>query len=168
MPCCVADPELTSALSTPESIVIDGANGVTTAPRAHFPDGVWFLALAVIVAVVVRLVKRPGIVAAVLVVAALPGVVHVLGLRGDAPLKRGAMAESIRVTLGDLQTRVPWPQSQVRVVREEDDVLFPLGRYALPSRNSGATIELELELGAGPLGQACRQVSQRVTCGAGP
>lgn len=161
----VADPEATSALATSESILIDGANGVTSAPRAHFPQaGVW-LAVAIVVAVVVRLVKRPVVAVALLVLGSLPGLVHVLALRADAPLARGAMTDSIKVTLGDLQTRVPWPQSQVTVVREEDDVLFPLGRYALPSRTGGP---LELVLGTGPVGQGCRQEGQRVTCGGTP
>ena len=163
MPACVADSDVTSALSTTESIVIDGANGVTSAPRAHFPEAAWFLALAVIVAVVVRLVRRPVVTAAVLVVAAIPGFVHVLALRGDALLRRPAMADSIRTTLTDLQRRAPWPA--VTVVREDDDVLFPLGRYALPSRTGG---QVELELRAGPVGQVCRQEAQRVICGAGP
>jgi len=165
----VADTEATSALATSESILLDGANGVSSAPRAHFPQAAGWLALAVVVAVVVRVVKKPAVAVGLLALAAIPGLVHVLALRADAPLHRGAMAESIRVTLGDLQTRVPWPQSQVNVVHEEDDVLFPLGRYALPSRpvpDGGASIDLELR--AGPLGQTCRQEQQRVICGGGP
>lgn len=161
----VADPEATSVLATSESILIDGANGVTSAPRAHCPHaGVW-LAVAIVVAVVVRLARRPVVAVTLLVLGSLPGLVHVLALRADSPIRRGAMSDSIKVTLGDLQTRVPWPQSQVTVVREEDDVLFPLGRYALPSRTGGP---LELVIGAGPLGQACRQEGLRVTCGAPP
>lgn len=158
---------MSSELGTTESILIDGANGVTSAPRAHFPQAAWWLGLAVIVAVVVRVVKRPAVVAGLLVLAALPGFVHVLALRADAPLKRPASTGAIGVTLGELQQRVPWPQSQVKVVREEDDVLFPLGRYALPSRPE-VDGGLELELGAGPLGQACRQQEQRVSCGVAP
>ena len=161
----MADSEATSALATSESILIDGANGVTSAPRAHFPQAGAWLAAAIIVAVVVRLVKRPVVAVALLAIGSLPGLVHVLALRADSPIRRGALTDSIRVTLGDLQRRVPWPQSQVTVVREEDDVLFPLGRYALPSRTGGP---LELVIGAGPLGQVCRQESQRVICGGTP
>ena len=128
LPACVADSDVTSALSTTESIVIDGATGVTSAPRAHFPEAAWFLALAVIVAVVVRLVRRPVVTAAVLVVAAIPGFVHVLALRGDALLRRPAMADSIRTTLTDLQRRAPWPA--VTVVREDAGRLT----NALPTR----------------------------------
>jgi hypothetical protein len=155
----------TSALVTSESILIDGANGVTSAPRAHFPQAGLWLAVAIVVAVVVRLVRRPVVAVALLALGSLPGLVHVLALRADSPIKRGAMTDSIKVTLGDLQTRVPWPQSQVTVVREEDDVLFPLGRYALPSRTGGP---LELVIGAGPLGQVCSHEGQRVTCGGAP
>lgn len=159
---------MSSALNSQGSILIDGANGVTTAPRAHFPQASWWLVVAVIVAVVTRVVKRPAVVAALLVVAAVPGFVHVLALRADAPLQRPAMTEAIGVTLRDLQQRVPWPAQQVKVVREEDDVLFPLGRYALPSRPEVSGAALELELGAGPFGQVCRQQEQRVTCGVVP
>ncbi len=148
--------------------MIDGANGVTTAPRAHFPQaGVW-LALAVIVAVLVRVVKRPAIIAGVLAVAAVPGFVHVLALRADAPLQRPALTSAIGTTLRDLQQRAPWPERQVEVVKEEDDVLFPLGRYALPSRPEVSGTAIELELGAGPLGAACRQQDARVSCGVVP
>ncbi|MDP1823931.1 MAG: hypothetical protein Q8L48_11840 [Archangium sp.] len=161
----MADPEVTSALATCESILIDGANGVTSAPRAHFPQAGLWLAVAIAVAVVVRLVRRPAVAVALLALGSLPGLVHVLVLRADAPFARVAMTDSIKVTLDDLQTRVPWPQSQVTVVREEDDVLFPLGRYALPSRTRGP---LELVIGAGPMGQTCQRESQRVTCGVTP
>lgn len=161
----VADSEVTSALATSESILIDGANGVTSAPRAHFPQAGAWLAVAIVVVVVVRWVKRPVVAVVLLALGSLPGLVHVLALRADSPLERGAMTDSIKVTLDDLQTRVPWPQSRVTVVREEDDVLFPLGRYALPSRTGGP---LELVIGAGPVGQACRQERQRVTCGVVP
>ncbi len=159
---------MASELGTTESILIDGANGVTSAPRAHFPQAAWWLALAVVIAVVVRVVKRPAVVAGLLVLAALPGFVHLLALRADAPLQRAALTDAIGVTLNDLQQRVPWPRSQVKVVREEDDVLLPIGRYALPSRPEVSSPTIQLELGAGPLGQVCRQEEQRVSCGARP
>lgn len=164
----MADTEATSALTTSESILLDGANGVSSAPRAHFPQATAWLVVAVVVLVVVRVVKRPGVAVVLLLLGAIPGLVHVLALRADAPLHRSAMTDSIAVTLTDLQTRVPWPQSQVSVVHEEDDVLFPLGRYALPSRPAPAGAALELELRGGPLGKPCRQENLRVICGAGP
>lgn len=153
-----------SSLATTESILIDGANGVTSAPRAHFPEAEVWLVVAVVVAVIVRFVKRPAVVATLLALGAIPGLVHVFALRADAPLKRRASAEAISSTLGSMQERVPWPRSQVSVVRE-DDVLFPLARYALPSRGTGP---LELDLRDGPLGPVCRGEGQRVICGAGP
>lgn len=153
-----------AALSTTESILIDGANGVTSAPRAHFPEATVWLIVAVVVAVIVRFVKHPGVVVALLAIGAIPGLVHVLALRSDAPFKRGESAAAISSTVGSLQVLVPWPQSQVSVVRE-DDVLFPLARYALPSRTTGP---VELELRDGPLGPTCRNEGQRVVCGAGP
>ena len=162
----MADTQAPTALATTESIVIDGANGVTSASRAHFPEGVVFLAVAVIVVVLARVVKRPAVITGLLLVAALPGLVHVLALRADAPFKRSAMTDSIGVTLGDLQTRAPWPQSHAQVIREADDVAFALGRYALPSRpvlDGGIAVELL----PGPVGQPCRFEGQVLTCGAG-
>ena len=139
--------------------MIDGANGVTSAPRAHFPQGGWWLGLAILVALIVRVVKRPLILLGMLVVGSIPGFVHLLVLRADAPLKRGEMAGAIKTTLEDLQQHAPWPQSQVSVVRE-DDTMFPLGRYALPSRGAGS-LEVELRDGVG----VCRVETQRVICG---
>lgn len=158
-------PDSASSLVTSESILIDGANGVTSAPRAQFPEAAIWLFVAVVVAAIVRLVKRPQVVVWFLVLGGVPGFVHVLALRADAPLRRAAMAESVSATLGELQRLVPWPATRVSVVREDDDVLFPLGRYALPSRGAGP---VELELRTGPLGSVCRAESQRVICGAGP
>lgn len=155
----MADSEVTTTLSTGQSILIDGANGVTSAPRGHFPYGGVWIGVAIFVALIVRVVKRPLVLLALLFAGALPGFLHVLVLRADAPLKRGGLAASIKATLDDVQHHVPWPQSQVSVVRE-DDSLFPVGRYALPSRNSGP-LELELRDGEG----VCRQVEQRVICG---
>ena len=163
----MADTQAPTALITTESILIDGANGVTAASRAHFPEGGVFLVVAVVVAVLARVVKRAAVVVAVLLIGALPGLVQVLALRADAPFKRGAMTDSIGVTLSDLQRRAPWPSSQAQVIHEEDDVLFPLGRYALPSRpvvDGGIAVELL----AGPVGQPCRLEGPLVTCGARP
>lgn len=155
----MADSEVNTTLSTGQSILIDGANGVTSAPRAHFPYGGVWLGLAVLVALIVRVVKRPLVLLALLIAGSLPGFVHLLVLRADAPVQRWALAKSIKAALEDVQQHAPWPQSQVTVVRE-DDSMFPLGRYALPSRTTGS-LELELRDGEG----ACRQAGQRVICG---
>lgn len=164
----MADSPSSTALATPEAVLIDGANGVTSAPRQHFPDATVMLAIALTAAVAVRWIKKPALVAALLLGASVPGFVHVLALRGDAPMKRGAAARAITTTLSELQTRLPWPQTSVKVVHEEDDVLFPLGRYALPSRKDPSGTPLELELGAGPLGSTCREAHVRLICGGRP
>jgi hypothetical protein len=155
----VPDAEVPTPLATAESILIDGANGMTSAPRAHFPHAGWALGLALGVALIVRLVKRPLILLGLLVVGSTPGFVHLLVLRADAPSKRWQLAGAIRTTLDDLQRAAPWPHGQVSVVREDDSV-FPLGRYALPSRGAGA-IEVELRDGEG----VCRVEATRVICG---
>ena len=157
----MSDIDSIPTLATSESILIDGANAVTSAPRAHFPHGGLWLGLAFIVVVVARLLKRPALTVVLLLLAAVPGLIHVVVLRADAPVQRGALAASIATTLSSLQAQVPWPQRQVSVVRE-DDLFFPLGRYALPSRTVGP---IEVELRNGPLGHGCREEAQRVICG---
>lgn len=164
----MADSPASSALATPEAVLLDGANGVTNAPREHFPDATVMLGIAVAVAVSARWIRKPAFVAALLLGASVPGFVHVLALRGDAPLNRGASTSAITTSLADLQRRLPWPQTSVKVVHEEDDVLFPLGRYALPSRPEPAGTPLELELGVGPLGSTCREAHVRLVCGGRP
>ncbi len=79
------------------------------------------------------------------------------------------MATIIEAQVDDFKTQLPWPTSPVFFVREEDDVLFPLGRYAWPSRPKpqGNPVQ-EVELGWGPFGQRCRQREGRTFCGAGP
>lgn len=164
----MADSPSTSALATPEAVLLDGANGVTNASRQHFPDATLMLAIAAVVAVAVRWIRRPALVAALLLGASIPGFVHVLALRGDAPLARPKAAAAITTTVSDLQAKVPWPGTPVKVVHEEDDVLFPLGRYAVPGRVEPQGAAVELELGLGLLGSTCVEQPPRVTCGARP
>lgn len=157
-----------TALTTPESILLDGGNGVSAASRAHFPDAALYFGLALVVLVVARaLPRRPWVALGLLVLGAVPGLVHVLAFRADAPLARPAFAGLIRQRVDELKARAPWP-GQVQVVREEDDVFFPLGRYALPSRPvvDGGVL---LELGSGPLdGPPCRERAGRISCGVVP
>jgi hypothetical protein len=113
--------------------------------------------------------KRARLVLGVLVVSALPGLAWVALLRADAPAERGSLARDITATLSELQRQAPWPHGSVQVVREDDDVLFPLGRYALPSRlERPATVQLELR--GAQLGPHCAvdPLTHHLVCGAGP
>lgn len=158
-------------LGTPEAIVLDGANAVMSDPRAHFPRAQLSLGLAGVTVVLglLFLRRRPRALALVLALSAIPGLVQVLSARADAPGRRAELARAIHVTLDDVQAKAPWP-GPVRVVREEDDVLFPLVRYAVPTRPPIAGPAVELEALAGPLGAACTvdPVSGHVVCGAKP
>lgn len=155
-------------LTTPESIVLDGANGVTRASREHFPAGGWALAGGLVVLLLAitlwRRAPRWALVG-VLVIAALPGLAHVLLLRADAPASRPAVTSVIAATLAELQRRAPWPK--VKLVREDDDVLFPLTRYAVPGRAPPPPDAIELETRGAKLGEPCRAEGARVICGAG-
>ncbi|MFZ5441274.1 MAG: hypothetical protein ACOZQL_14800 [Myxococcota bacterium] len=156
-------------LSTPESIVIDGANGVRRDAREHFPHGAAALGVGVVVVVAAAVLWRRlprWAMAVALGVAALPGLAHVLVLRADAPASRPALATTIASTLEDLQRQAPWPR--VKLVREDDDVLFPLTRYAVPGRAPPVGEAIELETRGARLGVPCRSEGARVVCGAGP
>ena len=157
-----------ASLETAEAIVLDGANGVTGAPRAQFPHGPEMFGVAIVVAWGLWALQRRRLgrgAAIVMILAAVPGLFQVLHTRADSPSRRSEMAAAIQVTLSDLQTRVPWPKVRPRIVREEDDVLFPLGRYALPERLSTKLGPEELELLHGPLGKPCVQEGLRTVCG---
>ncbi len=162
------------SLSTPESVVLDGANGVLAEPRQHFPHAPLFSVIAVVALVGAFLWLRPGArrlgLFAALLLAAVPGSVVVVALRADAPLRRDALAEQLDDTLDEVQAHAPWPGPPVAVVKEEDDVLFPLGRYALPARPSGVTPAVELELLGHRLDVTCRRgvPARHVVCGGAP
>lgn len=158
------------ALATPESIVLDGANGVLAEPRQHFPHGLAFTVVALLVLVGAWAWLRPGArragLAVLLLVAAAPGLVGVLVLRADAPLRRGELARTVATAVATLETNAPWP-GPVAVVREEDDVRFPLGRYAVPSRPAPASPTVELELVGTKLATDCHldAATRHLVCG---
>ncbi len=145
--------------------MLDGANGVSGAPRQHFPDaavagGVAGLAF---VLTVLLLRKRTSWIFAVMLLGAVPGAWLVLGARADAPLQRAALAVAVEGTISQIETAAPWPGT--KVVREDDDVLFPLTRYAVPTR--GDTSGVELEVRGSSLSAQCREEAGRKICGAG-
>ncbi|MBL8955155.1 MAG: hypothetical protein JNK82_30540 [Myxococcaceae bacterium] len=144
-------------LGSPEAIVLDGANGVGGAPRRGFPDAGLSSALAIAalaVAVVLLRRSRPAV-AVALLLAAVPGAICVLVLRADAPLKRPALAREVSEAIEDVHTAAPWPETAVAVVAEDDDVLFPVGRYAIPARPPPAAGAVRLELRGDGLDVEC-------------
>jgi hypothetical protein len=160
-------------LCTAESVLLDGANSATGAPRAHFPSAPLALGLsAVAVVAAVVLLRRQAFKAlsAALVLAAVPGALAVLGWRADAPLRRPALAAAVREELELLKRSAPWPDGGVVVLREDDDVLFPLARYAMPSRPVPAAPAVQLELRGAVLRSACVDdaASGHRVCGVGP
>ena len=169
----VADNDARFPLSTPEAIVLDGANSVSGAPRAHFPEAALSLSLAglaLLVTVVAVRTKRAALVVPVMLgLAALPGLYAVAVQRADAPTKRAALTALVKVGVNDLKNQAAWPQASMQVVRDDDDVLFPLARYAWPSRptvDGGVAIELR----GSALMTACHRdvTSNHVVCGIGP
>lgn len=113
--------------------------------------------------------RRGPLLAGLLLLGALPGLWQVLTQRADAPASRGALAGEVREAVAAVQAEVGWPATRARVVREDDDVLFPVGRYALPSRPPlDAGVQLELR---GPsLQAACftEAATGHRVCGSGP
>lgn len=169
----MAPPADSFALARAEAILLDGANSVSGQPRAQFPAAVVSsaIALAALVLVLAWLRgRRPGwVLAGVAVAAALPGAWCVLALRGDAPLTRPAMAAKVETALATLEAVAPWPGTPVAIVHEDDDVLFPLGRYAWPARPA-VTSAVRVELRGGSLDVQCAPDAVRgaVVCGGAP
>lgn len=161
-------------LATPEALVLDGANGVSGQPRRDFPDAAPATALALTVAVLAAVVLRSrwgrSLLPGALLLTALPGAWCVLVTRADAPPARGALAATVSSSLAEVQASAPWPHGAVRVAHEDDDVLFPLGRYALPSRPEVAAPAVTLELRGASLGVRCAPAPRpgHVVCGAAP
>lgn len=165
---------MSDPLHTSESILLDGANSVSGAPRANFPHASVSSGAALLAALVTFAVLRRNarLVLAVLIAAALPGWYWVTVVRADAPATRAQLGVDITSTLTDLQQQAPWPKVSVQVVREDDDVLFPLGRYALPSRVTPEVGQpaIQLELRGAELGHRCTfdSATHHLVCGAGP
>jgi hypothetical protein len=169
----VADHDARFPLSTPEAIMLDGANSVSGAPRAHFPDAALslsFAGLALLVTVVAVRTKRAALVVPVMLgLAAAPGLYSLAVQRADAPMNRAALTALVKVGVNDLKAQASWPQASLQVVRDDDDVLFPLARYAWPSRpavDGGVAIELR----GSTLITACHRdaTTDHVVCGVGP
>ncbi|MCA2977911.1 MAG: hypothetical protein INH41_29995 [Myxococcaceae bacterium] len=139
-------------LSTPESILIDGANGVTGAPRARFPEAGASAGLAlgalVLMAALLRARAPRWCVALLLALAAVPGLWAVAVERADAPARRTDLAARVREGLVDLARLGPGPVATQLEVDDDGDVLFPLGRYVWPARppgvDGGARVTVEL------------------------
>jgi hypothetical protein len=157
-------------LGTAEGVLLDGPNGVTGAPRQHFPDAVSSGAAAVVALVVALVVLRRGggrrALALLLALVTLPGLFVVLVRRADAPLRRPALASQVQSTLAELLPVAGWPDHPATVTREDDDVLHPLLRYALPSRAAGGATKLEVR--GSKLTAGCVRDGDTVVCGVGP
>lgn len=170
----MAPPAGSFALARAEAILLDGANSVSGQPRAGFPSAVTSSAVAVVTVLVVFAWlrdRRPRwLLAATAILAALPGAWCVVALRADAPLARPAMAARVETTLATLEAVAPWPGAPVAIVHEDDDVLFPLGRYAWPTRPAVTAPSTRLELRGGSLDVQCApdQVRGTVVCGGAP
>lgn len=150
-------------------MLLDGANSVSGQSRAAFPAAPLSTALALVAFAAALVLLRRGrrrAVALVLLAALAPGAVWVLALRADAPHRRGELARSVASAVARVQRAAPWPGAPVEVAHEDDDVLFPIGRYALPSRPP-APAAGQLELRGTSLSFDCVAGAGRTTvCGA--
>jgi hypothetical protein len=160
----------TFALASNESIVIDGANSVSGAPGHQFAHAGLSLGAALLALVFAVFVLRRAwvsrLLATCLALAALPGLVCVLVLRADAPTRRPALARAVTSTLEVLAPHTRWPANPVTVSGEDDGVLFPLLRYALPSRPSRS--EEQLEVHGSSLDLRCARTAAKITCESPP
>lgn len=156
-------------LATTEALVIDGTNGVTRASREGFPEAPLSLGLAgaalVLTVFVVR--RAPKWLPLILFAPAAFGLGHVFVARGDAPAHRRQIAAPIAKSLEALQTAAPWPIVPISIVREDDDVTFPLSRYAVPTRPPvDGGVQLSVQGASLPLG--CQPSGAVVGCAPEP
>ncbi|MDX2015911.1 MAG: hypothetical protein SFW67_37300 [Myxococcaceae bacterium] len=160
-------------LVTSESIVIDGPNGVTGAPRAGFPDGGRSLGLGLgaglLVMVLLRTRAPRWVLALLLAGGAMPGLAALGWLRADAPHRRAALAASVTAGLDDLARLSPGPVARTLSIRDDGDVLFPLARYLWPARLD-ADGGVQVDRRGSSLTTACRAEPSGlvVHCGAAP
>lgn len=155
--------------STAESVLLDGANSVGGAPRAGFPAASLGLAVVLGAAALTVLLRRTsrsrvGLLG-LLLAGALPGGWQ-LATRADGPTRREPLAVMVTVALEDLAS-LDGGEAGLRITREDDDVLFPLGRYLWPARPP-ADGGLALELRGPSLTSACHREGEVVVCGVGP
>jgi hypothetical protein len=159
-------------LVTPETVLIDGPNGITGAPRAGFPDATWTVGLGVVVLLLVAVLMRTRaprlVVALVMVMAAAPGLWTLVVSRADAPHRRAGVAAVVTSGLADLRRLTAGPVGGVTVVRDDADVLFPLARYQWPARPPDGGVRVELR--GSSLTSACHVPLRGdvVVCGVGP
>jgi len=124
-----------ACLPTTDTLLLDGANSVCGAPRAHFPEAAPHLALAVVATVTFGALFRRRAASAValgLALAAVPGTMALLTRRADAPAKREAAAAEIRTALGALLAPGESPRAPVYLTRNDDGPYAPLFFYAHP------------------------------------
>ena len=110
--------------------------------------------------------QRRRLVPVLLLLSAGPGLLQVLVKRADAPTRRAAMAAQISATVSELQARSGWPLP-VAVVRDDDDVLYPLGVYAMPTRAAPDAGVRSIELRGTRVTVTCRG-NAPIVCGDAP
>lgn len=169
----MAPPADSFPLARAEAVLLDGANSVGGHHRPSPESGTASSLFAVVAAVVVlwwwRRRRPAWLLPVLMLAAAVPGALGVLVLRADAPLARPATARVLLDALDTLERQAPWPGTPVRVEWEDDDVLFPLGRYAWPSRAAAAQ-PFRLELRGTTLRATCRPLTtgDGAVCGGAP
>lgn len=135
-----------STLKTNESMVIDGANSVSGAPRAGFPQAALWEGLALVALLVFGLApkRHRGLVAGVLALSMVPGWWVLLTVRPDRPTRRHEVAQAVTTAMNELRPALGSLEGPPNVVWDDGDVLFPLARYLAPTRSKvGPAVELK-------------------------
>lgn len=148
--------------------MLDGANAVSGEPR-HF-GAAWLSSSLALTAMVLGLwlwrTRFRLLLVWAAMAAAVPGAWYVLWVRADAPLQRDELSSTVTHAVRQVQRVAPWPDGGVEVVFEEDDVLYPIGRYALPTRPAVAEPKVRLWLQGSSLRASCVADAGVVVCGA--
>jgi hypothetical protein len=157
-----------------DAILLDGANAVCGASRQHFPSAARDTGLALAGALLLAAALRKGraeLVAFALVVAAMPGLLAVMGPRADAPAHRAETAGELVQALDPLTESAAPPSAQARLARNDDGPFAPLFFYAhprhtLPADGDAGTQEI-IEVREGALRHGCDRdiATKALVCG---
>jgi hypothetical protein len=159
-------------LVTPESLLVDGANGVCRDARLGARDGIVLHAAGLVLGVVVvaawlvsgRIAARVrvGVIVVVAIASALPGAHALLALRADRPAAVVATAAATQ-ELHDRVRAFARRRGCARTTLDRCASCAPVVRLALAGLRCDAPASIELHEDA--LGGECRERGRTLVCG---
>jgi hypothetical protein len=166
---------------TPESILVDGANGICRRPESHRPlaeatvifsivlAGAAFVAFARtrVQRVPATSAARVAMLAAIILLA-VPGLIGVFVRRADAPAVRSAIAADVDRLVIRVAAFAHARGGCVDVVDEGCIACAPVIRFALPDPHECIHPRGHVVLHAQAMTRGCREQDDRLICGVAP